>query len=135
MTIVKSIGAIAAGFVTVVVLSMGTDYVLEALGIFPPPSDQGLYVTWMLVLALIYRSVYAVAGGYVTAMLAPANPMRHVIILAVLGTLGGIAGVVAGWDLSSHWYPIALAVTAFPLVWLGGKLRIRRKATSNPYGA
>jgi hypothetical protein len=49
--------------------------------------------------------------------------MKHVFILGVLGTLGGIAGVIAGWNLSQHWYPIALAVTAFPFVWLGGKMK------------
>ena len=104
---------------------MGTDWLLENTGIFPPPSDQGLFVTWMLALALLYRSVYAVVGGYITARLAPNHTMRHVTVLAVLGTLGGIAGVVAGWNLSAHWYPIALAVTAFPLVWLGGNIYMR----------
>ena len=74
-------------------------------------------------MALIYRSIYTVAGWYVTAKLALHNPMRHVIILGILGTIGGIGGVIAGWNLSEHWYPIALAVLAFPSVWLGGKLK------------
>ena len=122
MTIVKSIGAVLAGFIVVVLLSVGTDWVLETTGIFPPLSEQGLYVTWMLGLALFYRTVYTVLGGYVTARLAPLNPTRHIVILGILGTLGGIAGVVAGWNLSAHWYPIALAALAFPSVWLGGLL-------------
>ncbi len=125
MTKLKSIGAILAGFLTVALLSVATDFVLETLGIFPPASEQGLYVQWMLALALVYRSVYAVAGGYVTASLAPGNKMRHVVVLGVLGLMGGLAGVVAGWNLSSHWYPIALAVTAYPLVYLGGWLHKR----------
>ncbi len=123
--IFKSIGAVLAGFLAVVVLSVVTDLVLEKLGIFPPPSEMGLFVTWMLALAFIYRSVYAVVGGFITAKLAPTRPMFHVNILGILGTIGGIAGVFAGWNLSAHWYPIALAVTAFPLVWLGGKLSKR----------
>lgn len=118
----KSIGAVLLGFLTVVVLSTVTDVVLEALGIFPPVAD-GLFVTWMLILAFFYRSVYAVVGGYVTAMLAPDNRMKHVKILGILGTLGGVAGIFVGWNMSDHWYPIALAVTAFPLVWFGGTLR------------
>ena len=122
MTIVKSIGAVLAGFIVVVLLSVGTDWVLETIGIFPPLSEQGLYVTWMLGLALFYRTLYTILGGYVTAKLAPINPTRHVVILGILGTLGGLAGVVAGWNLSAHWYPIALAVLAFPSVWLGGLL-------------
>src|SRR5262245_36226102 len=114
MGTLKSAGAVVAGFLTVVVLSMGTDWVLETIGIFPPASDAGLYVTWMLALALTYRTVYTVLGGFVTAWLAPERPMRLVHILAVLGTIGGVAGVVAGWNLSAHWYPIALAVLAYP---------------------
>lgn len=127
MNILKSIGAVVAGFLTVVLLSIGTDWVVEHLGIFPPPSAEGLYITWMLVLALAYRTIFTVAGGYVTAWLAPSNPMRLVIILGILGTLGGIGGVIGGWNLSAHWYPIAIAVLAFPSVWVGGKLRTRSK--------
>lgn len=126
MVILKSIGAILAGFITVVVLSMGMDWLMEIIGIFPPPSEEGLFITWMLALALIYRTIFTVLGGYVTAMLAPVNPMRHIIVLGVLGTLGGIVGIIVGWDLSSHWYPIALAVLAFPSIWVGGKLYLRR---------
>ncbi len=122
---VKSIGAVLAGFFTVAILSIATDTVLEKAGIFPPPSEAGLFVTWMLVVAFIYRSVYTVLGGYVTAKLAPGNVMKHVLALGILGTIGGILGVIAGWNLSEHWYPIALAVTGFPLVWLGGKLKTR----------
>ncbi len=125
MNILKSIGAVVAGIITIVVLSTLTDFVLEKLGVFPPP-EQGLFITWMLLLAFIYRSVYAVLGGYVTAALAPANPMRHSIILGVIGTVVSIIGVFAGWDLSEHWYPIALVLTSLPCTWLGAKLKLKR---------
>lgn len=120
----KSALAVIAGFLTVVILSVVTDTVLETAGIFPPP-DQGLFVTWMLLLAFGYRTLYNVLGGYLTARLAPANPVRHSIILGCIGTVAGIVGVIVGWDLSQHWYPIALAVEAIPTCWLGGKLRER----------
>ena len=126
MYIMKSVGAVGAGFLIVVVLSVGTDWVLETLGIFPPASEQGLFISWMLAVALLYRTIYTILGGYMTARLAPDKPMRLVYVLGVLGTLGGIAGVVAGWNLSDHWYPIALAVLAFPSVWLGGWLHKKK---------
>lgn len=120
----KKIGAVLAGFITVVILSTVTDLILENVGVFPPPTN-GLFVTWILLLAFAYRSVYTVLGGYVTAWLAPEKPTQLVTILGVIGTIAGIGGIVAGWNLSAHWYPIALAVTAFPLVWLGGKLKTK----------
>lgn len=125
MNILKSIGAVLAGFISVAVLSVATDYLLETLGIFPAPSEQGLFITWMLALALFYRSAYAIVGGYITARLAPQNPKGHVITLAILGFIGGVVGVVAGWNLSDHWYPIALALTGPAFVWLGGWLKIK----------
>lgn len=124
---IKSIWAVVAGFLTVVVLSMGTDMVLETTGIFPPPSEMGLFVTWMLALALFYRTVYTVLGGYVTAALAPQNAMKHVWVLAALGQIGGLVGVYVGWNLSSKWYPIALALLAIPSVLFGGWLKTREK--------
>ncbi len=120
----KSIGAVLAGFVTVFVLSSLTDFILETLDIFP--SQQGsLFVTWMLVFALIYRCVFTVIGGYVTAMLSPNNPLRHAIVLGAIGIVAATAGTIVGWNLSAHWYPIALVITALPCTWLGGKLRAK----------
>ncbi len=119
-----SIGAVLAGFITVVILSIGTDFVLESIRIFPPQSDPKSYVTWMLVLALAYRSLYTVAGGYVTARLAPDRPMRYVIILGIVGIAAGTLGVIVSWNFTpDHWYPISLVVTALPCIWLGGKLK------------
>ncbi len=125
--ILKSIGAVLTGFLTVFILSVVTDKIVEALGIFPPPTNPAAFQGWMLWVALLYRSLYAVVGGYVTAMLAPRSRMHHVAVLGILGTIGGLAGVIAAWELGNHWYPIALAVTAFPLVWWGGKLYVSRK--------
>lgn len=122
-SILKSIGAVLAGFVTVAVLSVGTDSALVAMGVFPA-ADQGVYDNGLLALALAYRTVYTVLGGWVTAKLAPQKSRLHVLILAGLGTLGGVGGVVAAttMPLSPLWYPVALAVLAFPSVWWGGRL-------------
>lgn len=127
---VKKTGAVIAGFLTVVILSVATDAALEAAGIFPPSSQPGLYDRHLLLLAFAYRSLYAVGGGFVTAKLSPATPGRPVMMLGILGTLGGIGGVIYGWDLSEHWYPVALAVTAYPLTWWGGTLGMKRPGTA-----
>ncbi len=116
---IKSIWAILAGMLVNVILSLTTDTILETLGIFTPPS-QGFFTTWMIVTAFAYRLVYTYLGGFTTAKLAPNRPMKHVIILGSIGTALSIVGIFVAWDLSQHWYPIALAVAAFPVTWWGG---------------
>jgi hypothetical protein len=115
---------LAAGFVTVLILTLGTDIVLHALKIFPAlgqtMSDQ------LFLLATIYRIVYAVLGSYLTARLAPDRPMGHAITGGLVGLVLSIVGAVVTWkhtELGPHWYPLALVVTALPCAWLGGKIR------------
>ena len=121
----KSAGAIIAGLLTVGVLSTATDFALAALGVFPPITD-GTFAPWMLGVALAYRMAYTVLGGYVAARLAPRFPMRHAITLGIVGTIAGMAGIAAGWDMPHIWYPILIAVTGFPCTWLGGYLRVNQ---------
>jgi hypothetical protein len=118
----KSIGAVLTGFVTVFVLSVAVDMILERAGIFPPPTNPQALTDWMCAVALAYRSVITVLGGYITAKLSPNQPMKHVIALGIIGTIVGIMGTIIAWDLGHHWYPIALAATTLPLAWYGGKL-------------
>lgn len=129
MNILKGIGAILAGMIFIVVSHTGTDFVLEKLGIFTPPSE-GFHTIWMVVTATIYRCLYTVVGGYITAALAPEPRMRYVMILGLIGlvmsTLGAIATIPLG--IAPAWYPIALAVTAFPCTWLGGLLHRAKNA-------
>jgi hypothetical protein len=128
----KNIEAVIAGFLTVVIFSVGTDAILEGMKIFPSQSHPELYTWEMLLIALSYRSIYTVAGGYVAASFRAVNPMRNVVILGVFGLIAGTAGVIIGWTLSAHWYPIMIAATAFPLTWLGGTLRTKRSGGTLP---
>jgi hypothetical protein len=121
----KSFFAVVIGFLSVAVLSIATDGVLEKTGIFPSQSHPDLYVTWMLAFALFYRSFYTVVGGYITARLAPRNSRQHVYVLMILGGIGGVAGAIGGWHLGNHWYPVLLAITGPLFVWFGGKLSRR----------
>lgn len=121
--------SVVVGFITVAVLSVGTDTVMEQIGVFPSTSE-GLFSTNLLLWAFTYRSVFTILGGYVTARLAPNNPMKFVKILGTVGTIAGVLGVVAGWDLSDHWYPIAIAATGFLFTWIGGKIYCKIKDTN-----
>lgn len=123
----KSVGAVLAGIVAIIILSSVTDTILEKTGIFSPPSE-GFFTLWMILLAIVYRTFYTVVGGYIVAKLAPAQPMRHAIILGGIGTAIGILTAIATipQNLAPAWFPITLAILALPAAWLGGKLFTRK---------
>jgi hypothetical protein len=119
----RSTGAVLLGFFAVVIFSLGTDQVLHVLKVYPP-WGQPMHDPRLNFLALSYRTVYAIIGSYIAARFAPRNPMRHALVLGVVGlvlsTLGAIATVPM--NLGPAWYPIALVFTALPCAWLGGVL-------------
>lgn len=79
-------------------------------------------------LALAYRCAYAVLGSYITAAVAPRNPMRHALVLGAIGVVLSLAGAIAAipLKLGPAWYPILLVVSSLPCAWLGGVLHRRR---------
>jgi hypothetical protein len=132
----RSIGALFAGFLVNVGLSLGTDFGLHVMGLFPAlgqPMTSGL-----LLIATVYRTVYGVFTSYLTARLAPNRPMGHVLVGGVVGVVLNIVGIVVTWNsgLGPHWYPLALLALTMPTAWAGGKLRLMqlRAASSNAKG-
>ena len=118
----KSIWAVVAGVLFTVIVTTVVDIVLHVTGVFPPMSQP---INDMLaLLATSYRVVISVGGAWLTARLAPDKPMKHAIILGSVGTVLGLVGVVATWNLGlgPRWYPISLAVLAIPQCWVGGKI-------------
>jgi hypothetical protein len=94
--VLRSIGALLAGFVMVVVLSIGTDVALRAAGVFPP---------WG------HSMTDALAGGPVGL---------------TLSIVGAVTTWNRGPDFGPHCYPLALVATAMPCAWAGGRLAGRR---------
>jgi hypothetical protein len=126
----RSLGALLAGFVVVVVLSIGTDLAMHATSIFPPwgqPMSDALFL-----LATAYRNAFAVIGSYITARLAPHRAMKHALIGGAVGLVLSIVGAVTTWnrgpEFGPHWYPIGLVITAIPCAWIGGRLQALRSA-------
>ena len=123
----RSVTAVFLGFVAVVVLSLGTDQMLHVLQVYPP-WGQPMHDPGLNLLALAYRCLYGVVGGYLTATLAPHSPMRHALVGGMIGFVLSAAGAIATipMKLGPAWYPTLLALSALPTAWLGGVLH--RKA-------
>lgn len=122
----KSICAVFAGLIFIGVTHSGTDAILESTGVLP---KGHLNVSSSLILVVIlYRVVLSFFGCYITALLAPENPMKHSIILGAIGTLLSLVGaiVTANMNIAPLWYGWALVVTALPVAWLAGRIYSRK---------
>ena len=130
-SIVRSIGAVFAGLLFIVILSLLTDVVMHATGVYPPWFQY--MPDSLFLLATAYRVVYSVVGSYLTARLAPQRAMLHALILGVVGVVLSLAGALSTWnkgpEFGPKWYPITLIAIAIPLAWVGGKLRVKQLET------
>ena len=124
----KSIWAVAAGVLFIIVVTTLVDIVLHATGVFPPmnlPMNDSLAL-----LATAYRIVISIFGCYIAARLAPDRPMNHALALGLFGVVLTTAATVVTWnrgaEFGPHWYPIVLIIVSMPCAWLGGKLAERK---------
>ena len=96
---------------------------LHAAGVFPP-QGQPMFDPALNALALGYRCFFSVLGCALTAALAPNRAMGHALTLGAIGTVLSALGAAAAINLNLGpvWYPVALALSALPCAWIGGKL-------------
>jgi hypothetical protein len=129
--ILRSVGAIVAGLIIGIALSVGTDVAMSALGVLPPIGKPA--ASDPLLVATVYRTIYGIFASYLAARLAPYRPMLHAMVLGVLDFIVSILGVVFTWNKGAeygpHWYPIGLVILALPAAWVGGKLRMYQLAS------
>lgn len=125
----RSVLAVLAGMLTVVVLDVGIDSILHATGVYSPwgkPMAERLFL-----LAMAYRIVDGIIGGYVAARLAPSRPMLHAMILGGIGVALSLVGAIATWnkgpEFGPKWYPVALVALALPCARIGGAIRVRQR--------
>lgn len=130
----RSVMAIVVGFLFIGLLAFGADAVLRSA--MPSAFDASGRVTSVpiLVLTLVYVGIFAIAGCYLAARLAPNRPMRHALILGVLGLIFNIAGTYAMWDTAPAWYHVIALALVMPYAWIGGRIR-ERQLERHPTGA
>lgn len=136
--VLRSIGAVLAGMLVGIVLTIGTDIALHSIGVFPPWGQSMVGFDGPLLLATVYRTVFGIVGSYIIARLAPDRPMQHALVGGVAGLAVSIVGAAVTWNkapaFGPHWYPLALIVLAMPQAWVGGKLRLMQLRVSSQAG-
>ncbi len=131
----KNIGTVIAGFVLTLLLTRGMDILFESMGVFPTVEEQqknGFNVLWMNIVAILYRVVFTILGGYLTAKTSASKPMRNVNILGIVGTIIAIIGNIVVSQIPEManvlplWFSVVLVLIAYPCVWTGGKLATKK---------
>ena len=123
--ILRRIGAVIAGLVVVGVLDLGIDSILHATGVYPSWFQPMSTRLWLL--AIGYRTIDGITGGYIAAWLAPDRPVTHALVLGLIGVVLSTAGVVGTWnkgpEFGPKWYTLTLVGIALPCALIGGLLR------------
>jgi hypothetical protein len=122
--------AVIGGFILTAASSSIADALMYGTGVFP----SGIHpmAGYLFAVAAAYRALFAIAGGYLTARLAPDRPMLHAWVLAGIGLTAGLGGVVAQLmmgpaKLGPTWYPVLVGAEAIPCVYLGARLALLRR--------
>lgn len=116
--------ALVAGFLTMAVLVAALTGLLVKL----TPSwvgEQGKPKPGYVFVNLGYSFLAAAAGGYVTALLAVANPLYHVLTLGVIVLALAALSALQAKGKQPIWYQLALVAITPIGVLAGGLVRLR----------
>ena len=126
----RSVLVVLGGFLLIGVLSLGTDVLVKSA--LPGHFDAagGTRHVGILVATLAYVFVYATFGCWLAARLAPSKPMRHAMILGLLGLAFNVAGTYAAWNTAPTWYHAVALLLVLPAAYLGGLLASRPRGAA-----
>ena len=119
----RSILAVVAGYLFIGVLSSVLG--MAAIAAFPDAFTPQGYTDRlsMLLLTIVYVAIVAIAGCWLTARLAPRNPMKHALILGVLGVVTQAAMWSLGPKQAPTWFYLVSILLVMPYAWIGGRIR------------
>ncbi len=118
---IRLIVSVIAGLATSFILSTVTHEVLHLLGIFPKPFKP-MFDKQLLLISLLYHSIFATTGAFVTAMVAKEKANKAVFILGSKEAIMWLIGTILLWHHAPPWFNIAKATLGIPLAWIGGRL-------------
>lgn len=122
----RSILAVVVGYLLIGFLSFGADALMHAAR--PEVYGAGGRLDHLptLLVTIAYVAVIAIVGCYVTARLAPRNPMKHALVLGALGVVTQVAMWSVAWNTVPAWFHIVSLALVMPYAWIGGRIRERQ---------
>ena len=125
----RSILPIAAGFLFIAVLTLGTDVLVRVA--FPDAFDESGHTEKLplLIFSLVDLGIYTIVGCYLAARLAPSRPMWHALVVGVLGLIFLVADTIELWPKAPTWFNVLSLAPMMLYAWIGGKLAERARTT------
>lgn len=134
----RSIGAVVAGFVVLMVLVMLGDVVMGQLlpDLFPEgqPAPTGAYL-----LTMVSGTIYGIIAGYLTGLIARRRQVAHALVIAAILWLVQLATIFAtrGAMATEMAQPPAWYLWGMPIIgtlglWLGAWLQARGAGKQAP---
>ena len=123
---IRSIAAVAAGYVTTLVGVSTFFAIVMVLAFGGMPADAATFhpPSWLLWLEIAFSPVLAAAGGYVCAWIAREREMRHACALAAVMVVMGAISVVGDAGLKPMSSTIAVVVLGIAGALGGAWLRV-----------
>jgi len=120
----RAVIAIIGGFLSTLVLALGTDFLL--MQILPGHEESSSFP--LLIATLVYTQIYAAVGGYVTGRIARPRPMRAVSILAGIAFILSLAVLMMPGSTLPLWSKTASLMLLIPCTLAGGWLANRAQS-------
>lgn len=132
MNFIRSLVAILGGIGLISIVAELLEFTLVAAAAGGPLTDLDAYFAIrnrpsILGAKLVYNTVAAILGGYVTARIAGRHEMEHARIAALVQTAALIYGFTAGEyaSFTPPWMRLALIMLTAPAMLAGAMIRAR----------
>ncbi len=126
----RILAAVLAGYALSVALVTLTDQIFSRVipgfdAMTMPPADY-------FAISLVSNTLYAIAGGFLCAVIARNSLRKATLYLMIFGEVLGVFSQIMFWNTIPHWFGLALLVI-FPIgVWIGSNLAARRNRSFHP---
>lgn len=128
----RSILAVVAGMMTSMVTGLGSDAALRGLAPQWSAASGRVESVPVLLLILSYTLIFLALGGYVTALVARRQEIKHAFALGLVQLALNILATIVFWNTAPAWFHLAVIVLLVPATVFGGQLRLMQKAKADP---